>query len=222
LTSLTVANQGTYTVNSDGTVLFDPLPTFTGTATPIRYQVSDTQARTTGSTITPTITGAPIPVLTPDSSSGPINSPQMQPVLANDTNNLVALDPATVRLCKIESPADVAPNCTLISLYTVDGIYSVDSQSGAVTFTPAAGFFGEVTTVVTYSVANLLGVKASTTYTPTVLPPLDTTPVLATAPPQAGALAETGFTAPLFMGGIGLIAVGSLILLFASRRMGQA
>jgi len=30
LTTLTIANQGTYTVNANGTVTFDPLPTFTG------------------------------------------------------------------------------------------------------------------------------------------------------------------------------------------------
>ncbi|TAE44438.1 MAG: hypothetical protein EAZ89_21655, partial [Bacteroidetes bacterium] len=37
----TIAGQGTYTANPDGTVTFDPLPAFVGTTTPIQYTVKD-------------------------------------------------------------------------------------------------------------------------------------------------------------------------------------
>jgi CshA-type fibril repeat protein len=220
-TGLTVANQGTYSVNPDGTVSFDPLPTFTGTATAVNYQVSDTQARTTGSTITPTINSAPLPVASPDSSSGPINTAQFQSVLANDTNNVAALDASSVKLCKLEAPADSAPNCTLTSLSTVDGFYSVDTTSGVVTFIPVAGFFGEATAVVTYSVTNLLGFKTSATYTPTVLAPDQLTPVVIAPQSEVATLARTGFTASLLIWGVFLVAVGSLVLLATSRRLGR-
>ncbi len=58
--SLTVLGEGTYTVNSDGTVTFDPLPSFHGTATPIRYQAVDKLGRFVNSTITPTVEAPPV------------------------------------------------------------------------------------------------------------------------------------------------------------------
>jgi len=56
-------------------------------------------------------------------------------------------------------------------LVTIDGTYTVDATSGAVTFTPVTGFIGVATVVVTYSATDVLARKASTTYTPSVLPP---------------------------------------------------
>lgn len=44
--TLDVPGEGTYTVHLDGTIVFDPLPWFTGSATPIRYQISDSLGRT--------------------------------------------------------------------------------------------------------------------------------------------------------------------------------
>jgi CshA-type fibril repeat protein len=58
--SLTVPGEGTYTVNMDGTVTFDPLSTFHGTATPIRYQAVDALGRYVNSTITPTVEAPPV------------------------------------------------------------------------------------------------------------------------------------------------------------------
>jgi LPXTG-motif cell wall-anchored protein len=61
---LTVPGEGTYTVNSDGTVTFDPLPSFHGTATPIRYQAVDKLGRFVNSTITPTVDAPPVIITT--------------------------------------------------------------------------------------------------------------------------------------------------------------
>jgi CshA-type fibril repeat protein len=58
--SLTIAGEGTYTVNPDGTVTFDPLSSFHGTATPIRYQATDELGRFVNSTITPTVDVPPV------------------------------------------------------------------------------------------------------------------------------------------------------------------
>jgi CshA-type fibril repeat protein len=60
--SLTIAGEGTYTVNSDGTVTFDPLPSFHGTATPIRYQATDELGRFVNSTIAPSVDAPPVVV----------------------------------------------------------------------------------------------------------------------------------------------------------------
>ena len=54
-TSLVVVDEGTYTVNADGTVTFDPLPIFAGVASPVTYIVADTLGRYVSATITPTI-----------------------------------------------------------------------------------------------------------------------------------------------------------------------
>ncbi|MCI4443282.1 MAG: gliding motility-associated C-terminal domain-containing protein, partial [Lentimicrobium sp.] len=42
-TTLTVAGEGTYTANANGTVTFDPLPSFSGTTTPVNYTIQDNQ-----------------------------------------------------------------------------------------------------------------------------------------------------------------------------------
>jgi CshA-type fibril repeat protein len=63
-TTLTVPGEGTYTVNADGTVTFDPLSTFQGTATPIRYQAIDKLGRFVNSTITPTVDAPPVVITT--------------------------------------------------------------------------------------------------------------------------------------------------------------
>jgi CshA-type fibril repeat protein len=213
VTRLTVENQGTYTVNADGSVLFDPLPTFAGTATAITYQVPDTIGRVVSATITPTITPAPNPVLAPDTSSGPFNTAQNMPVLSNDLDNLAPLDQSSVKLCKIDAPAEIAPDCSLTDLTTADGSYSVDQTSGVVTFTPATGFIGTATVVVTYAATDVLGRKASTTYTPTVEAPI---PALTAVVEE---LAETGLNPSILWGGLGLIAAGAAILLIPFSRL---
>ncbi len=206
VTKLTVENQGTYTVNTDGTVLFDPLPTFAGTATGIVYQVSDALGRVVVATITPTITPAPNPALVPDTSSGPFNTAQNAPVLGNDLNNLAPLDPTSVKLCKVETPAEVAPDCSLTSLTTRDGSYFVDQTSGVVSFIPVKGFVGTATVVVTYAATDVLGRKASTTYVPTVEAPIPTFKA------EAEQLAKTGWDTSLLWGGLGLISIGAAII----------
>jgi hypothetical protein len=50
-----VSGEGTYTVNANGTVTFDPLPSYTGVATPVTYVVADSLGRYANATITPTI-----------------------------------------------------------------------------------------------------------------------------------------------------------------------
>jgi CshA-type fibril repeat protein len=172
LTTLTVANEGTYTVNpTTGVVTFDPLPSFSGTATPITYSVTDTRSQVVTSTITPTV--APLPTLSPDTSSGPYDTAQTKIVLTNDLPGAGAtLVAGSVKLCDV---TDTAPNCTLTTLVVAnEGAYDVDPSTGVVRFTPLSTFTGTATPV-TYSVTDSLGQKASTTYTPTVgAPPAPT------------------------------------------------
>jgi CshA-type fibril repeat protein len=135
------------------------------------------------------------------------------PVLSNDLDNLAPLDQSSVKLCKIDAPAEIAPDCSLTDLTTADGSYSVDQTSGVVTFTPATGFIGTATVVVTYSATDVLGRKASTTYTPTVEAPI---PALTAVVEE---LAETGLNPSILWGGLGLIAAGAAILLIPFSRL---
>jgi CshA-type fibril repeat protein len=51
---VTIANQGTYTISGDK-IVFTPVNGFSGTATPVRYQVTDSSGKTANATYTPTI-----------------------------------------------------------------------------------------------------------------------------------------------------------------------
>jgi CshA-type fibril repeat protein len=166
-TTVSVANQGTYTVNSDGSVTFDPLPTFSGTATAVTYQVADSLGQVTSATITPTVYAPPNAVN--DTSSGNFDTNQVISPLSNDVEGSGTIDATTVKLC---SSGQVAPNCTATTLtVTGEGTYTVNAN-GTVTFDPLPSFTGTASPI-TYQVADSLGQTDSATITPTVgAPPL--------------------------------------------------
>jgi CshA-type fibril repeat protein len=168
-TTVVVANEGTYTAYSDGRVIFDPLPTFIGTATPISYQVSDIYGRTVNATITPTILPPPIPAATLDTGKAKEGKTVVLSPWSNDSAGTVtagqtgkaALVPTSVRLCPLATvvTSDVLaagqsdPSCTLLKIKTADGTYTVDPKTGKVTFVHRKGFTGVVTQPVPYQIA---------------------------------------------------------------------
>jgi CshA-type fibril repeat protein len=158
-TVVTVPGQGTYTLTpGTSTVVFQPLPEYVGVATPISYTVTDKQGLTATSTISPTVT----PIAVPDTTTGPFNTPQNSPVLVNDTATGVALVPSTLTLIQNGTPV---PSLTVPN----QGTYTV--TNGTITFTPVNGFIGTATPA-TYRVTSTDGFPVSSTYTPTVLPPV--------------------------------------------------
>ena len=167
VTTLIVPNEGTYTVNSDGTVTFNPLSTFTGTATPVTYQITDTQAspRTASATIAPTV--VPRPTATADTTSGLLNISQSINPLTNDTagSSSAPLNASTVRLC---GSGESTPGCTATSVSVTGGVYSVNQTTGVISFTPTTNYFG-TPVAVTYQVKDSLNQVASSTYTPTII-----------------------------------------------------
>ena len=158
-TILSIENEGTYTVNADGTVTFDPLPTFHGTATPVTYQAIDIAGQLLHATITPTVTAPPLPVATTDEISGKKGRSVVFSPWLNDApgtapegfTGTIKLVPSSIRLCGL---GQIAPNCTLTKLTTADGKYTVDTKTGKVTFVPRSGFSGLVTQPVTYQISN--------------------------------------------------------------------
>ncbi|WP_328327114.1 Ig-like domain-containing protein [Kribbella sp. NBC_00382] len=162
---VTVADQGTYHVNPDGTVGFDPLPAFTGTATTLKYRVSDWFDQATRSTIT--IAVAPIvPTAEDDTATSPYGVTATVKVLANDKPGDLSA-PLVIGSLQLKDPADGL----FKSVVTIpeEGIYT--ARAGVIAFEPTAGFSGPGTAL-TYQVADDNGTTATATVWITVgLPP---------------------------------------------------
>ncbi len=152
-TTFTVAGQGTFTVDPvTGVVTFTPVANFTGTTTPVTYQVCDNgtplPAQCDDATITVTVTAVnDAPVANNDTQTTPEDAPVTINVLANDTDVDGTLVPGTIDL----DPATPGVQTT----FTVagQGTFTVDPVTGVVTFTPVANFTG-TTTPVTYQVCD--------------------------------------------------------------------
>jgi uncharacterized repeat protein (TIGR02543 family) len=104
-----------------------------------------------------------------ETSSGLVDVNQLINVLVGDTAGTGAfLNPSSIRFCAIGTP-DVS--CTSTSLLVAnEGTYSVDQQTGDVTFDPLPSFSGPATPI-KYVVADSTGQIASATIAVTVVSP---------------------------------------------------
>lgn len=159
-TSLTVGDQGTYAIDSLGIVTFTPVASFTGTATPITYQVSDSIGQSTSSTLSVYVIPPPAPVANRDLGSAAYGQAIVFEPWKNDSGGAKPAGatqadpqvvPTSIRLC---ASGQSAPNCAATTITTVDGTYALDTTTGKVTFTPASGFSGTATAPVTYQISN--------------------------------------------------------------------
>ncbi|MFJ9317893.1 Ig-like domain-containing protein, partial [Pimelobacter simplex] len=229
--TVTVPGEGTYKVE-DGKIVFTPEPDFTGEATPVKYQVKDTDGNTVESTYTPTVTPV-TPTANPDRTSGPQGKKQSTDPLANDQagDPDVPLDPDSLTLLD----ADGNP----VDSVTVPGEGTYTVEDGKIVFTPEPGFTGTATPV-RYRIADINGTTAESTYTPTVTPtepsdpsePSDPenpgtpgTPENPENPGKAqpgdggGALPATGSAvSPVLLGGGIAVLLGGLVLTWLGRR----
>jgi CshA-type fibril repeat protein len=161
-TQVTIPGQGTFTVSAYGVVKFVPESGFTGTVTPLNYQVADSLGQKTDATIFVEVLPPPAPSATIDTGSAAFNKPVTLSPWLNDfagtkpdgsESKLAApaLVPSSIRLCTtVQTP----PNCNATRVTTVDGTYVVDTKTGKVVFTPVSGFIGTVTAPVTYQISN--------------------------------------------------------------------
>jgi CshA-type fibril repeat protein len=203
-TSVVVDGEGTYTVNANGTVDFEPLASFEGTATPLPYTVTDSLGQEATSTLRPRVVPPPAPITTVDRGTAEQGSTVVLSPWVNDEPGVVpdgvegevALVPTSIRLCRT---TDSAPNCTQTSLTTDDGTYTVDTATGQVTFTHREGFIGTVTQPVTYIIKNDwtgesgIGVATSLLIPTITAPPPPTT---TTTAPSSGGQAPPPTLAP--------------------------
>ena len=195
VTTLTVAGQGQWSVNATtGAITFVPAAGYTGNPTPIDYEVTDTTGDTTAATVTVTY----LPEAANDVSSGNAEgSPVTVDPIGNDTGNF---DPSSVVL--LDQTGGRVTTLTVPG----EGTWTVNTTSGAITFTPLAGFRGDPTPV-EYEITDTNGNTTSALVTITYLHP------------NAGGLVVTGADAqlPLIAGGT-LLLIGIGLVLVASRR----
>ena len=157
-TTKTVDGVGTYTVASDGTVTFKPLPTYVGTPEGVTVKRVDKNGTPATATYTPTVTPV-TPTATPAETSGVQGATQSGKPVFTEGDSRVPMNDAV--------PATFDDGSTS---KTVDGIgtYTVASD-GTVTFVPDPSFTGRAPAV-TVVREDKNGTKASATYTPTVNP----------------------------------------------------
>ncbi|WP_396192289.1 Ig-like domain-containing protein, partial [Flavobacterium sp.] len=97
-TTFTVAGEGTYTANADGTVTFDPLPTFSGTTTPVNYTIEDNNgANSNIATLTVTVANNP-PVADNESVNTPYDTNVNILASTGDTDIDGTINPASIDL----------------------------------------------------------------------------------------------------------------------------
>jgi uncharacterized repeat protein (TIGR01451 family) len=164
--TLVVDGEGTWTIDpATGRVSFDPEPQFTGPATPVAYEVTDSLGQTTGAELAVTVTPV-VPVAANDSSSTAYRTPVTVGLLGNDTAGAASapLDPASV---VFTSAAATDAGKTLV--VPGQGTYHIGAD-GAATFTPATGFTGTAGAV-GYRVADANGSTTTATLTVTVAAP---------------------------------------------------
>ena len=174
-TTKTVDGVGTYTVAPDGTVTFTPVPSFVGKAPAVTVVREDMNGTKASATYTPTVTPV-TPAATPAESVAPQGIVQTGTVTFTAGNPVAPINKQTITLLDengkpAESVDAKSPEGKVI------GKFTVDKETGVVTFTPTdKSYSGEVVPVkVQAKDAN--GTTVETTYTPKI------TPVAPTADP---------------------------------------
>ncbi|MBN2614874.1 MAG: LruC domain-containing protein [Bacteroidales bacterium] len=151
--SLTVPNEGVWSVNtSNGAITFTPDNSLVGSPTPIKYFVRDDN-NIASNLATVTITYPVGPTAVNDSTSGIPGNAVTVDVLNNDTKGDNNIDPSTVQIDGTSSPGAslTVPN---------EGVWSVNTATGAITFTPAVSFTGSPTPI-QYTVKDDIGLKSN-------------------------------------------------------------
>ena len=187
--------QGTYTVQANGDISFQPVPDFYGTPTPARLRVRDKNGSTAEAVYQPTVTQV-IPTSTNATSTGPQGVPQTGTPTFAGGDQAVPID--------MDSPMtfeDGQPKKTVQGV----GVYTINSD-GSITFTPEKQYVGTPTPV-TVKRVDKNGTEVTATYTPTVT---KVTPVGTNATstgPQG--VPQTG--TPIFAGGDPLVPIDETV-----------
>ena len=164
--SVTVEGEGTYTIEPNGSIKFQPEPQFTGKATGIDVQRLDENGTPAKATYTPTVT--PVKPTGED-----VTSEDVQGAEQNGTpkftpgNPDVAITITDEQPAKLIDPETGKPTDKNKVVIPGEGTYTIDPKSGEVKFQPEPQFTGQATGVtVQRQDTNVTTVQAK--YTPKV------------------------------------------------------
>ncbi|MDU3070613.1 MAG: CshA family fibrillar surface protein C, partial [Streptococcus sp.] len=174
-TTKTVPNVGTYTVASDGTVTFVPEKSFTGEAPAVTVVREDMNGTKASATYTPTVTPV-TPTATPAESTGPQGLVQTGTVTFTEGDPVAPINKDSITLLD-ENGQPAASVDAKSPAGDVIGTYTVDKETGVVTFTPTDKSYSGDVVPAKVRAADTNGTTVETTYTPKI------TPVVPTAEP---------------------------------------
>ena len=174
-TTKTVSNVGTYTVASDGTVTFVPEKSFTGEAPAVTVVHEDMNGTKASATYTPTVTPV-TPTATPAESTGPQGLVQTGTVTFTEGDPVAPINKDSITLLD-ENGQPAASVDAKSPAGDVIGTYTVDKETGVVTFTPTDKSYSGDVVPAKVQAADTNGTTVETTYTPKI------TPVVPTAEP---------------------------------------
>jgi CshA-type fibril repeat protein len=133
----------------------------------------------------------------------PVGSPEPAPQMV----------PSSVRLCGVN---ESVPNCASTTLTTDDGTYVVNSSTGAVVFTPVAGFHGTATSPVTYQISNdWSGSSGIATASASLIPTIALPGAPVVAPPDLSSSPDSPVSFDPLAGGLGSGLLASSVRLCA-------
>ncbi|HFU4017297.1 TPA: GEVED domain-containing protein, partial [Streptococcus suis] len=154
---------GTYTLNADGSITFQPKADFVGTPDPVNIRMADRSGDTVVATYTPTVT--PTTITAEDQvSAGAQGEKQAEVITSKLSENPNA------------SPVSYAfEDGTTTKTVAGEGTYTLNQTTGLIEFTPEADFVGTATPVTVVAKSTITAADGTTTeisdkatYTPTV------------------------------------------------------
>ena len=171
-TTKTVEGVGTYTVAADGTVTFVPEKSFTGEAPAVTVVREDMNGTKASATYTPTVT--PVnPTATPAESTGPQGLVQTGTVTFTEGDPVAPIDKDTITLLD-ENGQPAAVVFAKSPAGNIIGTFTVDKDTGVVTFTPTDKSYSGDVVPVKVQAADANGTTVETTYTPKITPVVPT------------------------------------------------
>lgn len=168
--TLVVAGEGTWVVdNATGNVTFTPLAGFTADPTPVEYTISDRSGQVSNIALLSINYPQTAPVAEDDLKVNPAPPSPANPTVVNVlADNGSGVDSDAENDLDVASIAFVDPNATDTDgdgdadnlIVAGEGTWQIDNASGAVTFTPEAGFFADPTPV-NYTVSDINGLVSN-------------------------------------------------------------
>jgi len=167
-TTKTVDGVGTYTVAADGTVTFTPEPSFVGKAPSVTVVREDMNGTKASATYTPTVTPV-TPSATPANSVAPQGIVQTGTVTFTEGDPVAPINKETITLLD-ENGQPAASVEAKSPEGKVIGTYTVDKETGVVTFTPTDKSYSGDVVAAKVQAKDANGTTVETTYTPKITP----------------------------------------------------